>query len=249
MTKISATLPFDVVKGTIKQRYTNIKLANKHLFNSLMEAPENLSLKRAGELLSEAFVPDTGHRLNVKVESLNRADATGITQTTFAEGKPIGYTIFVHTKDDGTIRKADIPHFMHEATHVHQQVFEPKIMARIASLDLSPKEEKRVAVFYENVMNTEHLLGFFNEPSAMLRMNIALRGLDDKEKLKVMDLIKNNLRMEQLAHLEAEKYSFKLSQSGVSPNSVGNIDDFLFDEKIDFMENQIAKHLQKMRKK
>ena len=249
MTKISATLPLDAIRGTVKQRYSNIKLANKNLFNKLMETPEDLSLQRAGELLSEAFVPDTGYRLNVKVLPLDRSDATGLTQTTFVDGKPIGYTIMVPTRDNGIIDKADIPHFMHEATHVHQQVFEPKIMARISSLDLTPKEEKRVAVFYENVLNTEHLFGHFDETLAALRMKFALRGLDDKEKLKVMDLMKNNVRMEYLAHSEGEKYSAKLSQAGIKSNGVSYLDDFLFDEKITFMEKQMAKHLAKMRKK
>ena len=249
MTKISATLPLDVVKGSVKQRYAKIKLANKILFDKIMLSPEDLSLKRAGELLSETFVPDTGHRLNVQVKSLDVADATGATQTSFVNGKPVGYTVMVHTKADGTISKAEIPNLMHEATHVHQLVFEPKIMARISSLDLSLKEEKRVTTFFHNVLNTNNLLGFFNEPSATIRMKLALRGLDDTEKLNVMDLMKNHLRMERLAHLEGERYAYKAAASGVTPNEVCPVDDFLFEDKIDFIEKEIAKHIKKMRKK
>ena len=249
MTKISATLPQSVVKGTIKQRYAKIKLANKDLFNRLMESPENLSLKRAGELLSETFVPDTGHKLNVQVKALDVEDATGVTQTFFENGKPSGYTVMIRANVDGTISKSEIPNLMHEATHVHQLIFEPKIMARIASLDLSPKNEKKVATFFQNVLNTNHLFGFFNAPSAAIRMKFALRGLNADEKLKVMDLMKNNLRMEHLAHMEGERYVHKVRSAGIQPNEVCMVDDFLFEDKIDFMQKEIANHLKKMRKK
>lgn len=249
MTKITAMLPLDMIKGTIKQRYSKIQAANDNLFNRLMKEPNEFSLKRVNELMADTFEPECGRKLNVEVLPLERSDATGMTQTFFENGAPAGYKVFVPSNPDGTVKKEHLGHLMHEATHVHQQLFEPKILSRISSLDLTDKEEKRIANFYQDVLNTQHQFEFFNVLSAKIRLKLALRGLDDTEKLKVMGLMKDNLRMEELANYECERYQHKFNMAGIKQTFNGYADEFLFDEKIEFMEHEIAKHIKKMRKK
>ncbi len=249
MTKLSTMLPHDVIKGTVKQRYAKIRFANKKLFNSLMECKEDLSLKRAGQLLSDSFVPDTGHRLNVKVEPLDIPDASGVTVTNFVNGKPAGYTVMVPVSREGKIRVDDFHRLIHEATHVYQQACEPKITARIVSLNLTEKQAKRIDNFYQNVLNTQNPSGMFSETFAALRMKLAFRGLKEEDKLNALFLIKNNLRMEYLANSEGEKYGYKLLHAGSEPRMLAFVDEFLFNEKIDFVKGMLSRQIKKMRNK
>ena len=165
------------------------------------------------------------------------------------DGKPHGYEIKIGGSNPEAMSPANLSEFMHQVTHVHHQLFEPKLMSTISSLDLTDQQAARINKFYSNVFNTNHPFEYFNELGAKLRMKLALRGLGDDEKLKVLHLMRNNMQMERLALVESEKYSVKLRSAGIEQNPIFYVEEFLFEEKIDFLKHQIHKQIKKMRKK
>jgi len=246
----SARLPLEIIQGSVKDRYKNIQAANEKIFEQIMENPDDLSLKRLQSIAQDVFSP-SNNKINVKIEELTdrREYIRGSSDTIEENGAIIGYNIQVRSKN-GQLRKDHLPVFMHEVTHVLHHLFEPKILARELSIDKLPKKtQEQVEKYYYRVLHKIHLINFFNPLKARLGFKIITRNLNDQTKLNILKSHRYRLQMEYLANWETEKYEGRLVQRGISYESGEDMDKYMFIEKLEFLDKEIKKLLEKMRNK
>ena len=244
----SVQLPYETVKGTLAQRYHKVVETNEKVFNQIMECPDDLSFSRLQALLQDTFVSRTGRPVDVEVSTLSLPGIGGVHEFKKCNGDIVGFNIKV-PNNEGALPLSNLAHFMHEVTHTGQLLYEPKIMFRHARLDNLPEASKnRIEKFYDNVLYHQEMSDYFNEFFAQIRLKFAMRKLEDSQKLNVLMEMRNFLRMEYYACLEAEKYELKLLNSGVDVVKAATVDEFFFPEKFEFLNEEIYKLIKKMRK-
>ena len=241
-------LPYETVKGTITQRYHKVIETNEKVFNQIMESSDDLSFSRLQALLQDTFISRSGTPVDVEVSTLKLSGVGGMHDFKKSNGDIVGFDIKVPERE-GALPLSNLAHFMHEVTHTGQLLYEPKIMFRHAKLDKLPEaSKKRIEKFYDNVLYHQEMDDYFNEFFAQIRLKFAMRKLEDSQKLDALMEMRNFLRMEYYACLEAEKYELKLLNSGVDIVKVATVDEFLFPEKFEFLNKEISKLIKKMRK-
>ena len=248
----TARLPFEVTRGNYQKRTQNIVDANERLFKKIIENEDNLSYKKLEELLTDEFVL-TGTKGKIKTKPLLKVESMpnlgiGGVQTTIKEtGVVTGYKIKIPGDEKG-INKSFIGALMHEATHFFEMLFDPQILANETSLQLPNKDKRKIEKYYHKVLYTPEYFGFFNTLLAKIKLNSVLKNVNDKDKIKVLKELRNSLAMEILACSQGEKYEIRASSHGYKQVESADSDDFLFEDKIEFLNNEIARLINKIRK-
>ena len=92
------------------------------------------------------------------------------------------------------------------------------------------------------------MFDWFNPISTKIKQTIALRGIAPKEKIKVLQECKHSLISEFLAYWEAENYSSRAHKYGIETINNTDYDSVMFEDKIEYLEKEIAKLIKKVRK-
>lgn len=247
----TARLPFEMTKGDYQSRCSKIDAANTRLFEKIIENKDDLNLQKLEDLMSdELIISGTNGKLKTKpqitIEKLKNPTISGKQSTIKNNDFITGFKISI-PESNGKLKKAYIGAFMHEATHMFELLFEPQILANKAQLDFDENVKKKIENFYFNVLYKIEYFDTFNTILSKIRMNIALKGLSNREKIKVLKEYRNSLMMENFAYMQGEKYEIRAAAKGIKQVENADVFDFQFEKKINFLNKEIAKLIKKER--
>ena len=246
----SASLPLDAIRGTEKERHAKMRKIAEEIFYKIVEKPEDLSLGRVQQITQDTLTKTAGdgRKINIQIkEHTIKGACEGSERYIEKNGIIEGYEIFVPTKDNA-IRPSHLSVFMHELIHALYPLMNPKVLALENSAKATPKQYNRVIKFYENSLYSAELFDWFNPYSTKIKQMIALRGIEPKEKIKLLQDCKHSLISEFNAYWEQERFSSKCYRHGIESPFTTDYDCVMFEDKIAYLEKEIARLIKKVRK-
>ncbi|MBO5386493.1 hypothetical protein J6A64_09285 [bacterium] len=246
----TASLPLDVIRGTLKERHTKMLAIADEIFEKIVEKPNDLSLNRLQQITQDTLTKTAGdgRKINIQIKDyVTQGACEGKEGYLEKDGIIEGFEILIPTKK-GALKPSHLPVFMHELVHALYQLVNPKVLALESTANITRKQIHRATNFYENTLYTGELFDWFNPISTKIKQSIALRGIDDKEKIKILQDCKHSLISEFNAYWEGERFSCKAATHGINTNYTTDYDCIMFDEKIEYLEKEIVKLIKKVRK-
>lgn len=258
----SASLPYELIRGTVKERQIKCRALAEEIFYKIIKKPDDLSLTRLQQITEDTlttFAKD-GRKINISVDELgkskhievdksiaNKGIITGIEDVISNKGVATGFRITVPAKN-GAIEGKTLQHFMHELSHVLQQLFDPRQISCLDEANLTPEQAKRVAKFYYNNLYDYELFDIFKPITTKIKQKFYLRGIDDTDKIKVLKEYKHRLESEELAYWEEEKFEARAFVAGFKTSQVPEHDNFLYMDKVEYLNKEIARLIKKVGK-
>ena len=246
----TASLPLDAIRGTFKERQIKMSKIAEEIFNKIIEKPDDLSLARIQEITQDTLTKTAGdgRKINIQIKDyLSQGACEGKEELVENDGIIEGFKIHVPT-EKGAIKPSHLSVFMHELVHALYQLTNPKALALEGSANITTRQCNRAKSFYENSLYSCEMFEWFNPISTKIKQEIALRGIDTKEKIKILQDCKHSLISEFLAYWESEKFSCRGVQHGIESIRTPDYDCVMFEDKIEYLEKEIAKLIKKVRK-
>lgn len=246
-------LPNGIRKLFGADRSKLISTLNSSTFKSLMNE-EALTFERienaiVGEyrFVNRNNKPDCLIKLKVK-DNPKRRIAYAQSDITFNDRFITGHEINIPTSN-GVLPKDHLGILMHEITHTHNFMCEPKILQRAINFSENTKllNQLTVSKYYNKFLNTPESWGYFDTRIAKPFLKLATLGMKPEQKLDALQLLRYKVKFEKLGYAEGEKYTRILESKGIKQKKGVRGEDFCFDEKIEFLEDEIKKLLSKMR--
>lgn len=246
----TASLPLDAIRGTLKERHVKMRAIADEIFEKIVEKPNNLSLSRLQQITQDTLTKTAGdgRKINVQIKDyVVQGACEGKESFIEKDGIIEGFEILVPT-EKGALKPSHLSVFMHELIHTLYHLTVPKSLALEGSAKVTKEQYRRAGKFYENSLYTSEMFDWFNSISTKIKQTIALRGIDPKEKIKILQECKHSLTSEFLAYWEAERYSCRAHKHGIKTITSTDYDSVMFDDKIEYLENEIARLIKKVRK-
>jgi len=255
----SARLPYEITKGDRKTKYNNIIAANERLFDAIISNPENKKIEKLEELMADEFILTgknekklaTKPKINIdtikKSFLTNKYEIIGC-ESEIKENDAITGLKIKTKGENNQIADDYIGQFMHEATHAFHHLFDPKILARSANLGISEEQLEKIEKFYLNELYNEESFEFYNTIIGKIKLHKALSGLTIKQKINVLQHLRQSLVMEDFAYWQQEKFSGKAEFNGLRQVECADVTNYMFEDKIEFLDSEIYKLINKQRK-
>ena len=246
----TASLPLDVIRGTSKERHTKMLAIADEIFEKIVEKPNDLSLNRLQQITQDTLTKTAGdgRKINIQIKDyVTQGACEGKEYLIEKRGTIEGFEILIPT-ENGALKPSHLSVFMHELIHALHQITNHKVMALEGAANISKQQHIRALKFYENTLYTGESFNWFNPISAKIKQTIALRGIDPREKIKILQDCRYSLISEFNAYWEGERFSCKAAKHSINTNYTTDYDCIMFDEKIEYLEKEIAKLIKKVRK-
>ena len=246
----TASLPLDVIRGTFKERQIKMHAIAEEIFGKIVEKPEDLSLSRLQQITQDTLTKTAGdgRKINIKIKDFKVQGACEAKEYFIEkQGTVEGYEILIPSVD-GAIKPEHFGVFMHELIHTLYQLLNPKIVALQGSANISKKQYLRATSFYEKTLYTGESFEWFNPITTKIKQAIALRGLEAKDKIKILQDCKHSLISEFLAYWEGERFSCRGAKYGIHSKYTTDYDCVMFEDKIEYLEKEVARLIKKVRK-
>ena len=246
----TASLPLDAIRGTFKERQIKMQTIANEIFEKIVEKPDDLSLSRLQQITQDTLTKTAGdgRKINIQIKDYTIQGACeGKEGYINNNGIIEGFEIQIPT-DNGALKPSHLSVFMHELIHALYHLTNPKTLALEGSAKITSQQSHRASKFYENSLYASEMFDWFNPISTKIKQTIALRGIAPREKIKVLQECKHSLISEFLAYWEGEKYSCRAHKYGIETISNTDYDSVMFEDKIEYLEKEIAKLIKKVRK-
>ncbi len=246
----TASLPLEVIRGTVKERHEKMHKIVEKIFYNIVEKPEDLSIARIQQITQDTLtkIAGDGRKINITIKDHEIVGACeGLERYIENNGIVEGFEIFVPT-ENGAIKPNYFSVFIHELTHAIHQLTNPKTLAIKDSANITKIEEQRVENFYKKTLFTGELFNYFKPISTKIKQMFALRGISDRDKIKILQEYKECLDSEFYAYWEQERFNSRAYKFGIKEPFTTDYDCVMFDEKIEYLEKEIAKLIKKVRK-
>ena len=246
----TASFPLEVIRGTVKERHEKMHKITEAVFNKIVENPKDLSIARIQQITQDTLskIAGDGRRINITIKDhAIKGACEGLERYIENNGIIEGFEILVPTQN-GAIKPNYFSVFIHELTHAIHQLMNPKTLAIKDSANITLKEQQRVEKFYNNTLFIGERFDWFNPISAKIKQMIALRGINDRDKIKLLQECKDCLNSEFYAYWEQERFNCRAYKFGIKEPFTTDYDCVMFDEKIEYLEKEIARLIKKVRK-
>ena len=246
----TASLPLEVIRGTVKERHEKMHKIVEKIFYNIVEKPEDLSIARIQQITQDTLtkIAGDGRKINITIKDHEIVGACeGLERYIEKDGVIEGFEILVPTQN-GAIKPNYFSVFIHELTHAIHQLMNPKTLAIKDSANITKIEEQRVENFYKKTLFTGELFNYFKPISTKIKQMFALRGISDRDKIKILQEYKECLDSEFYAYWEQERFNSRAYKFGIKEPFTTDYDCVMFDEKIEYLEKEIARLIKKVRK-
>lgn len=246
----TASLPLEVIRGTVKERHEKMHKIVEKIFYNIVEKPEDLSIARIQQITQDTLtkIAGDGRKINITIKDHEIVGACeGLERYIEKDGVIEGFEILVPT-ENGAIKPNYFSVFIHELTHAIHQLTNPKTLAIKDSANITKIEEQRVENFYKKTLFTGELFNYFKPISTKIKQMFALRGISDRDKIKILQEFRECLDSEFYAYWEQERFNSRAYKFGIKEPFTTDYDCVMFDEKIEYLEREIARLIKKVRK-
>jgi hypothetical protein len=246
----TASLPLEVIRGTVKERHEKMHKIVEKIFYNIVEKPEDLSIARIQQITQDTLtkIAGDGRKINITIKDHEIVGACeGLECYIEKDGVIEGFEIFVPT-ENGAIKPNYFSVFIHELTHAIHQLTNPKNLALKDSANITKIEKQRAENFYKKTLYTGELFNYFKPISTKIKQSIALRGISDRDKIKILQEFRECLDSEFYAYWEQERFNSRAYKFGIKEPFTTDYDCVMFDEKIEYLEREIARLIKRVRK-
>ncbi|MCQ2755017.1 MAG: hypothetical protein MJ231_08250 [bacterium] len=258
-------LPYNFIKGSVAQRTQKVRLLNKGVYNKICSCNAPLTKEVLEDAISNNLMDLTQYRKGIiKVKPKTIAELPVAGARAYA-GADIDtdlniscYTINVPFNKDGIL--TDLSAFMHELTHVHQELLEPKVITRdlaVFNQELNQKSLLNcvsvIQFFYKYLYKTKPLVPngtdcHFPKTLAGIDWKFRTRHKKSEDKINILQFYRYKLNQEKLAYEEQIRYTKGVNEE-IIEKAFNMIDKQLGLSKAqEFVENKLKKELKKARK-
>lgn len=255
----SVKVPYEIVKGSFEKRQHKSEILTEKLFKNINESiKDNYSIFSYEELQKhiDNILPDKNFKVIIQnmPKSIN---CDGICEVLYNINGDIK-TISISLDGIGnTIRSSDIPVFIHEFQHVTDDLFHPKYLSRLQSLNKKGLSNNKYENFYEKYYYCPELIESKRDKKDVLKIiknktKNFLRGYNISEKMDFIQDIRYSLISEIKAYKKQEEIARNIQSKGILVKDA-NIGDYpsdgLFQAKINLLKNLALEYIKKERAK
>lgn len=257
----SVRIPYNIVKGSFKQRQHKSNMLVEKLFeniNSSIKDDYSIFTYKQLQKHIDSILPDGNFKIIIQnMSEKNAQDSEGICETLFNKDKDIRALSIGLGGIGNTIRSKHIPIFMHEFQHVTDDMFHPKYLSRLQSLNKKGLANEKYENFYENYYYCTEYIESKQDKKNILKLikNKTRKFLRAKNISDKMDFIQD-MRYSLKSEIESYKKQLNIAQRLKAKGILINDFDFkdmskecLFEEKINLLKNLALEYIKKERLK
>ena len=257
----SVKLPLDMIRGSFQQRQVKADNLTKLLFENISsKVKDDYTIFSYGQL--QKHIDDILPAKNLKIIIQNLSDSSqagyyGECETLFNANRDIRAISINLSGIENTIRSAYIPVLVHEFQHVSDNIFHPKFLSRLQSLNKKNLMSKKYDDFYDKYYYCDEYIESKRDKKDVLKIiknktQKFLRGFAVSDKMDFIQDMRYSLMSELKAYQEEEISAQKLKSKGILMKDY-NFEDYpkagLFKEKVKLLEDLAIEYIKKERSK
>lgn len=257
----SVKIPYEIVKGSFKQRQLQANNLTGKLFENI-----NSSIKDDYSIITyeqlQKHINDALSDKNFKVIVQNITDeyigtCDGLCEVLYNANRDIRALSLCLSGIGNTIRSMYLPVFMHEFQHLADDIFHPKYLSRLQSLNKKGLNNKKYDDFYDKYFYCPEFIECKSDKKYALKViknktKKFLRGLNISDKMDFIQDMRYSLISEIEAYKQERAVAKALQSKGIMIKSL-TFEDYakegLFEEKINLLKNLAMEYITKERSK
>lgn len=254
-------MPYNVVKGSFVQRQSKsgnlTDLLYKNVQNHLIDDYSKIDYLSLQKYIQN-ILPDKGVRIIVQNLAENKLDeCEGACEVLYNVQKEIR-AISINLGGTGnTVRSVHIPVFIHEFQHVCDDIYHPKFLARLQSLNKKNLANKKYDDFYDQYYYCTEFVEFKRDKKDFLKIiknktKKFLKGFNIEDKMDYIQDMRYSLMSEIEAYKKGRAAALDLKSQGFMVKD-GDLEDYpkdgLFAEKINLLKELGLEYITKERSK
>ncbi len=257
----SVKIPYELVKGSFAQRQAKAdKMTEKihaNLFLGLKDDYTIFTFEQLQKTIKDVL-PDKN--LKVIVQSLSEEQSKhceGLCEVLYNKDKEIRAISIGMGGISESIRSVHIPAFLHEVQHFADDIYHPKYLSRLQSLNKKGLANKKYDIFYDTYYYCPELIESKQDKKDALkiiknRTKKFLRRLSIGQKMDYLQDMRYSLLSEIEAYRRQRTIAQELKSKGfrIKDFDLGNYPkNGLFEEKIELLKNLALEYMTKERSK
>lgn len=257
----SVKLPYEITKGSFAQRQEKANNLTEKLYQNLSsELKDDYTILRFNDLQKK--ITDTLPDKNIKiiVQNLTEEDSQnceGICEVLFNTNRDIKAISIGMGGISSSVRSVHIPSFVHEVQHFADDIYHPKYLSRLQSLNKQGLAGKKYDNFYDTYYYCPEIVESKQDKKDALKLiknqtKKFLRGLSVSQKMDYIQDMRYSLISEIEAYKRQREVANDLKDKGFM---IKNFDlenypqQCLFEEKIKLLKSIAIEYIAKERGK
>lgn len=254
-------MPYNVVKGSFAQRQSKsgnlADLLYKNVQNHLIDDYSKIDYLSLQKYIQN-ILPDKGVKIIVQNLAENKLDeCEGACEVLYNVQKEIR-AISINLGGIGNmVKSVHIPAFIHEFQHVCDDIYHPKFLARLQSLNKKNLANKKYDDFYDQYYYCTEFVEFKRDKKDFLKIiknktKKFLKGFNIEDKMDYIQDMRYSLMSEIEAYKKGRAAALDLKSQGFMVKD-GDLEDYpkdgLFAEKINLLKELGLEYITKERSK
>lgn len=255
----SVKLPYEVTKGSFAQRQSKADILTEKLYQNLSsELKDDYTILHFNDLQKK--ITDILPNKNIKIIVQNLAEedsqnCEGICEVLFNTNRDIKAISIGMGGISSSVRSVHIPAFVHEVQHFADDIYHPKYLSRLQSLNKQGLTGKKYDNFYDTYYYCPEVVESKRDKKDALKIiknqtKKFLRGLSISQKIDYIQ----DMRYSLISEIEAYKRQRTVAKDLKSKGFMVKDFDFgdypkngLFEEKINLLKNLATEYMTKER--
>lgn len=257
----SVRIPFEIVKGSFKQRQLKANNLTNTLFNNINNSiKDDYSIVTYEQL--QKHIKDVLPDKNFKVIVQNLTDeyvgeCNGLCEVLYNAKGNIRAISLGLCGIGNTIRSLYLPVFIHEFQHLADDIFHPKYLSRLQSLNKKGLNNTKYEDFYDKYYYCPEFIECKSDKKYALKViknktKKFLRGLNISDKMDFIQDMRYSLITEIEAYKQERAIAKELQSKGIKIKPYITEDyakEGLFEEKINLLKTLAMEYITKERSK
>ena len=257
----SVKIPYQMAKGSFAQRQAKADALSEKLYKNLSEElKDNYTIFDFEQLQTKLHEVLPDKNLKVIVQNLSSEhgeNCEGICEVLYNKNKEIRALSVGMNGISSTLRSIHIPAFIHEIQHVADDIFHPKYLSRLQSLNKKGLANKKYDNFYDTYYYSPELIESKQDKKDALKQiknktKKFLRRLSIHQKMDYIQDMRYSLMSEVEAYKRERSIAQDLKSKGFMIKEF-DLENFpqnnLFEEKIELLKNLALEYIAKERAK
>lgn len=257
----SVKIPYQMAKGSFAQRQAKANSLSEKLYKNLAnELKDNYTIFDFEQLQTKLHEVLPDKNLKVIVQNLSPEhgnNCEGICEVLYNKNKEIRALSVGMNGISSSLRSVHLPAFIHEIQHVADDIFHPKYLSRLQSLNKKGLANKKYDNFYDAYYYSPEFIESKHDKKNALKIvknktKKFLRRLSIHQKMDYLQ----DMRYSLVSEIEAYKIQRTVAQDLKSKGFMikeFDLENFprnnLFEEKIELLKNLALEYMTKERSK
>ena len=251
-------IPYKLSKGSHKQRQIKSDILTDNLFkhiNGIIKDNNSAFSYMELQRLIQEILPYKNLNIIVKNMEKESSDYDAICEVLYNANKEIKAICIKLGGGGNYVESKFIPTFMHEFQHVADDIFHPKFLSRLQTLNKKNYANEKYDKFYDKYYYGSEFIEGKQDKKNVLKLikhktQKFLKGLNTEDKINYIQDIRYSLMSEIEAYKRQIKVAKELKSKGITINEL-DFEDYpkegLFEDKINLLKSLAIEYISKER--